>query len=165
MVVQWSSVIPNTVKKKNLKKKLWKTAKEFRTVDIKVNLPRWWSRTLPPPPVWTPATSAPPSSAQKENKQTNMSRPSKVYNVIIKAEHWPALVLGGPSDESPVNTDGLTHHILTIQPFHRCLGLFVGLIFHQCISLKPLMRSLTIKTIINLLLQWLIKQQLGLQKC
>lgn len=66
-----------------------------------------------------------------------MSRQSKAHKATLKAEHSPALVLGGPSDEPPVNADGLTHHVLTIQPLHRRLGLFVGLVFHQRISLKP----------------------------
>lgn len=66
----------------------------------------------------------------------------KASSVRVKTEASPPLVLGGPSDKSPVNADGLAHHILTIEPFHCCLGLFVGLILHQCISLRLLMISL-----------------------
>lgn len=47
----------------------------------------------------------------------------------------PPLVLGGPSDKSPVNADRLAHQVLTVEPFHGCLGLFVCFILHQCVSL------------------------------
>lgn len=53
----------------------------------------------------------------------------------------PSLVLGGPSDKSPVNTDRLTHHVLSIEPLHGCLGFFVGLILHQSISLEAVGRT------------------------
>lgn len=47
----------------------------------------------------------------------------------------PPLVLGGPSDEGPVHADGLTHQVLTVQTLHGCLGLFVGLVLHQSVTL------------------------------
>lgn len=59
----------------------------------------------------------------------------------IKSEDLPPLVLGGPSDKAPIDADGLTHHVLTIESFHCCLGLFVSLILNQCISLKMLIMT------------------------
>ncbi len=53
----------------------------------------------------------------------------------------PPLVLRGPSDKSPVNADRLAHQVLTVEPFHGCLGLFVCLILHQCIPLGTVTRT------------------------
>merc|ERR1719234_2140209 len=66
-------------------------------------------RWLAPPPVWTPAASA---------------------------SSTPPFALGGSSDEAPIHADWLAHHVLTVQAFHGCLGLFVGLILHQGITLE-----------------------------
>lgn len=70
---------------------------------------QWQPPNSTPPPVWTSAAS--PSAS-------------------------PPLVLGGASDKSPVDTDRLAHHVLTVEPFHGCLGLFVCLILHKSIPLE-----------------------------
>lgn len=57
------------------------------------------------------------------------------------AAHSPPLVLGGASDKSPVDTDRLAHHVLTVEPFHGCLGLFVCLILDQSIPLGTVIRT------------------------
>lgn len=60
---------------------------------------------------------------------------------LVSAPRWmktpssPSLVLGRPSDKTPVYTDRLAHHVLTVEPFHGCLSLFVRLILNQCITL------------------------------
>lgn len=55
--------------------------------------------------------------------------------ILLTLQHSPPLALGWSSDKAPVHTDGLAHHVLAIQPFHGCLGLFVRLILHQRITL------------------------------
>lgn len=78
---------------------------------------------------------------KKKTKHVTITQ-RKAHRIRIRTEDSPPLVLGGPSDKSPVNADGLTHHILTIEPFHCCLGLFVGLILHQCIALRLLINEI-----------------------
>lgn len=60
----------------------------------------------------------------------------KAFSSTVMQPCSPPLILGGPSDKSPVNTDRLTHQVLTVESFHGCLGFFVCLILHQCISLS-----------------------------
>lgn len=60
----------------------------------------------------------------------------KTFSSTVMQPHSPPLVLRGPSDKSPVNTDRLAHQVLTVESFHGCLGLLVCLILHQCIALS-----------------------------